>query len=216
MPVAEKVIDNPVPESAWNAWLARNGREYLLVNEKYSSALYITDGPSAGTLADGRAPGYVSKAIYKSGETGGKRMAPARITDENTALGYQSTPTMAGRDINNLYIDTIEGVEYLNVNNYRFVDASSAVKFSSLGDRVTVGSETVWADVDGLSSADRDGYGRIVGITAPPDGAWFVYDDKMACVATSLEKNPRSTIILPENGRLAFAGEPGAEFVLMK
>jgi hypothetical protein len=35
----------------------------------------------------------------------------------------------------------------------------------------------------------------------------------MNCIATSLEMHPRSTIILPDNGRLALAGDPGAEFV---
>jgi hypothetical protein len=36
----------------------------------------------------------------------------------------------------------------------------------------------------------------------------------MNCIAASLEKTLRETIILPENGRLAFAGEAGAVFTL--
>jgi len=50
-----------------------------------------------------------------------------------------------------------------------------------------------------------------------PDGvnsSWFVYDDKSVCIATSLEKHPRASVILPENGMLAFAGDPGAVFTL--
>ena len=115
---------------------------------------------------------------------------------------------MAGRDINDLYISKKNGVEYLRVNNRRFIDAATAKKFSGLGEVVTISAETIWVDIDeGMN-------GQIVGIAAPQNGSWFVYDDKMNCIASSLEKNTRTTVILPENGRLAFAGEAGAEFAL--
>ena len=64
----------------------------------------------------------------------------------------------------------------------------------------------VWADID------TDLGGQIIYIETPKNGAWFVYDDKMNNIATSLEKVIRDKIILPENGRMAFAGEPGAVF----
>ena len=38
--------------------------------------------------------------------------------------------------------------------------------------------------------------------------------NELNCIASSLEKNARVTVILPENGRIAFAGEAGAEFAL--
>jgi len=139
---------------------------------------------------------------------GGKPIVPAKIKDEHTALGYQDTPGMPGRDINNLKITSENGVEYLWINNQRFVDSASALDFSDLGERVAVGGETVWARV---GAGD---VGRIVYITAPHNGSWFVYDDKSVCIATSLEKHPRASVILPENGMLAFAGEPGAVFTL--
>jgi len=81
-------------------------------------------------------------------------------------------------------------------------------KNSEIGENVVLGSETIWVDID-----DEAG-GRSVNIITPQNGAWFAYDDKMNCIATSLEKNPRDTIILPDNGRLAFSGELGSKFVL--
>jgi hypothetical protein len=36
----------------------------------------------------------------------------------------------------------------------------------------------------------------------------------MNCIATSLEMDLRDWVVLPENGRLAFAGDPGAVFTL--
>jgi len=53
-----------------------------------------------------------------------------------------------------------------------------------------------------------------MGITTPHNGAWFVYDYRMNVIATSLEMHLRDAIILPDGGRLAFAGETGAEFIL--
>ena len=204
MPFAEKVVGNPVSGDAWNAWTARNGKEYLLVSEKYSSELYI-DSAIAKTLADERVYGYVSQGIY---ETVGVSFPAAAVVDENTALGFQNTPTMTGRDIVDLSIEETNGVEYLRLNNNRYVDAAAAVPFSGLGETVVIGDEPVWVDVDsGLG-------GRIVSVTKPENGSWFVYGDKMNCIATSLEKDLRGTIILPEGGRLLLAGEPGAGFIV--
>jgi len=115
---------------------------------------------------------------------------------------------MGGRDTNDLSITIRDGIEYLEIKNARYINAASAVKFSDLGDTIVISAEALWVDVDsGIG-------GRTIGITTPTTGAWFVYDDKMNCIATSLEAELRTTIILPENGRLAFAGEPGAEFVI--
>ena len=208
MPAAEKIEANPVSEAAWAAWGERNDKEYLLVNEKYTSMVYITGGYTARTRTDERAPGYVNMGVYRADETGGALIASAKIADEYTALGYQSTPAIAGRDINDLNVSTVKGAEYLNVNNYRFIDASAAQKLSAAGGHIEAGTETLWYDVDAGAG------GQTVAISAPAKGSWFVYDDKMNCVASSLEKHPRASIILPEGGRLAFAGEPGAEFEL--
>jgi hypothetical protein len=205
IPFAEKIEENSVPASVMEAWKARNDNEYLLVSEKHTSIGYFT--ALAKTLTDDRVPGYVTSGIYKPGERG-ISLNGARIVDEFSALGFQSTPTMSGRDINNIRITVQNGVEYLEVNNDRYISASAAGKFSEAGGRVVIGAETVWFNIDSDSSGQR------VSITTPENGSWFVYDDKMNCIATSLELNPRNTITLPQNGRIAFAGEAGAEFVL--
>ena len=204
MPFAEKIAENHISGDAWNAWTARNGKEYLLVSEKYTSAMYI-NMPHAGTLADERVYGYVSNGIYTAG---GVIFLVGRITDEYNAKGYQNIPTMPGRDIVDISIEEVNGTEYLNLNNNRFVDAAAALLFSALGDKFSIGNEPVWVNVDSGQG------GKTVSIVTPKNGSWFVFDDKMNCIATSLERTLRNTIILPENGRLVFAGEPGAEFTV--
>jgi hypothetical protein len=116
---------------------------------------------------------------------------------------------MLGRDTNNLSTSEVNGLEYLSINKFRYVEAAAAVEFQEIAGTVVINHETIWIDISaGLG-------GHIVNISAPQNGSWFVYDDKMNCIATSLERHPRETIILPDNGRLALAGDPGAEFVIM-
>jgi len=201
---AEKIGLNPVRKSDQEAWDARNGDEYLLVSEKYTSANYI-GAPMAKTLTDSRVPGYAGQGVYRGA---GMKIRSVKIIDGDTATGFQDAPAMSGRDTNNLCFINKNGAEYLNVNNYRFVNSSAAKKFSEINGSISIDSETVWVDI-----GEGPG-GQSIFIETPQNGAWFVYDEKMNCVASSLEKNLRDKIILPDNGRLAFAGEAGAEFVL--
>jgi hypothetical protein len=202
IPFAQKVEDHPVSASVTAAWAGRNEKEYLLVNEKHTSFDYI-GAPIAKTLADARTPGYVGAGLYAGR---GKAILMAKITNDTTALGFQDIPTMLGRDTNNLTITVENDVEYLHVNLYRYMDASAAVPFSALGESVVISGEPIWVNVDDSLA------GKVVAIDKPENGSWFVYDDDMNCIATSLEKNLRGTIILPKGGRLAFVGDPGAEF----
>ena len=211
MPIAERIGENPVPTGAAAAWAARNDREYLLVSDRHTSARYLS-ASIAGVLTDVRAPGYVTMGIYKSH---GATFPEARIIDENNAMAFQITPTMNGRDGMDISVLEIDGIEYLCFNNGDsvYMDSSAASRLSGMGSVVTIGSNVfhaegnaVWADID-------EGFGgRVIRIHAPQNGSWFVYDDRMNCIATSLETTLRDTVVLPENGRIVFAGEPGAEF----
>ena len=247
MPYAEKIMENPVSGAVWDAWTNRNDKEYLLASEKDTSALYITM-PILKTIADERAYGYVTQGVYASS---GAPFPAVRIADEFTALGYQNTPTMTGRDVVDLNVEVTNGVEYLHMNNSRYVEASSAAPLSSLGETVIMGDDPVWADIDDYLSGKK----VTISITSAPSvhstpiapsaapstpltfeapvttimsstseepvtdvetetGSWFIYDDKMNCIATSLEMKPRASTILPEGGRIVLVGKTGTEFVM--
>jgi len=204
MHFAEKIEPHFTSQEASDTWAARNGKEYLLVSEKYTSARYISLA-LAKTRTDERLPGYVSQGIYRAG---GCSFPLTKIADGSNAYGYQNIPTMMGRDIVNLFVTTEKGVEYLYVNNHRFIDAATAIPIEALDETFVISSETVWVSID-------TGRGvKVASIQTPENGSWFLYDDKMNCLATSLERNVRATVLLPEKGRLAFAGEPGAEFTV--
>lgn len=125
MPVAEKLEVSLVSDADEEAWKSRNPKEYLLVNEKYTSFAYVHSA-IAKILSDDRAHGYVGMGIYRGR---GAFIKSAKIVDKDTALGFQDTPTMSGRDTNNLYITNENGVQYLNINNFRYIDATAAKKF---------------------------------------------------------------------------------------
>jgi len=208
-PIAKRLEANVVPEPALEAWVARNDREYLLVSEMYLSAFYLS-GSMAKTMVDERVSGYVAQGIYRGG---GMPFPLARIVDENTAWGFQDIPAMAGRDTSDLRVSVEEGVEYLHIDGFVFIDAAAAVRFSEFGETVVLESGPIWADIDSAAGSSESG-GQSFSISAPTNGAWFVYDENMNCIATSLEKYPRTTVILPQNGRVAFIGEVGATFTI--
>ncbi len=206
MPVAVKVEPNAVSGEVMKEWESRNDKEYLLTNEKYSSFQYVRSG-IAKINTDERTPGYVGVGIYQSS---GANVKSARIMDANTAAPYQSTPTMTGRDTNLLRVEKEGGVETLYINHYAYIDASTIEKTSQIGDEVKIASGAVWYDVDESTA------GQSWQIKVPENGSWFAYDDKMNCIATSLEKDPRDGITLPINGRIVFVGEAGAAFSIAK
>lgn len=206
MPIAEKVEPNEVPDAIKQSWKEHSHKEYLLINEKYSSFEYI-HASLAKINADDRTPGYVGMGIYQGL---GKSIKTAKIINENLAVGYQSTPTMTGRDTNNLTFEIQDGMEILNINNYKYVDATSISEASAINGIVQITSGAVWFQIDEESS------GQNWHIQMPENGSWFTYDSKMNCVASSLEKNSRDVVTLPDNGRIVFVGEPGVTFVVTK
>lgn len=207
IPVAEKVEPGTASADAIAVWQARNDKEYLLVSEKYSSYQYVNAGV-AKVHTDERASGYVGVGIY---EGSGKNIKSARISDSRLAVPYQSTPTMFGRDTNYLSIETESGVEALFINDYRYIDASSIENVDQIGESVCIGAGgAVWFDLTEQSG------GQSWGIGVPENGSWFIYDEKMNYVASSLEKNVRATVTLPKSGRIVFVGESGEVFAISK
>jgi len=205
-PFAQRLEANVVSSNAQEAWDARNNREFLLVNERHTSMSFA----SAHVLAVqtySLIPGLVTSSNI---QTATVRPPSTRIIDENNAVAFSIIPTMGGRDGADMRVFTEDGVEFieLNAGDRVFMDAAYARKFSELGSQVTIANNAIWVDID------SDYAGQSVQITTPTNGSWFVYDYRMNTIATSLERYPRDTIILPHGGRMAFVGEPGVTFSL--
>ena len=206
MPIAQKLEDNPIGDAAVDTWLKRNDKEFLLVSDKYTSLQYV-ESPIVKTLMDERLPGYAIPGFYRGP---GRGFPTVKIIDADNANSFLITPTMPGRDGKDLAFITEGGVQYLDFNygNYLYIDANAVEKFSEASDKIIIDDRTIWFDVD------ADSAGQIIHVDLPQNGSWFVYDNRMNCIATSLEKAANDRIILPDGGRVAFAGEPGAIFNL--
>ncbi len=204
-PVAQKVEPNVISNQLTELWSSRAGKNYLLISEKYSSQSYLS-APVARICLDASAPGYVMQGLY---EAEGKFIRNARIIDENTALGYQNTPTMMGRDVNDITFAIEGSAEVLGVNAYRYIDEASILSASDVGDSLSTQTHAVWLRVDEKSKGER------WSITVPNTASYFVYDDKLNCIATSLEMVNKPFVTLPEKGYIAFVGDK-ADFQIAK
>jgi CubicO group peptidase (beta-lactamase class C family) len=205
-PFAQRLEENVVSANAQTAWDARSDREFLLVNERHSSMSFITSHVLA-LQTYFSIPGFVTSSNI---QTASGRFPSVRIIDENNAEAFSIVPSMGGRDGVDMRVFTRNGTEFIEANfgNRIFMDAANAKLFSELSDHVTITDDAIWVDIC------SDYAGQSIQITAPDNGSWFVYDYRMNAIATSLERYPRDTIILPNDGRLAFVGEPGAVFEL--
>ncbi len=204
MPFGAKIEPNSITQDIKQAWLNRTNKNYLLVSEKYSSTSYLEKQVARLSL-DEQVEGYVMMGEYKGS---GVMFKGAKIVSDSTALGYQSTPTMYGRDTNDIVFTTQDGADVLNINGYRYIDGNVIPNTSQIKDMIKTIKDTVWYKVDSSMS------GESLSISHNENSSYFVYDDKLNCVASSLELNERSFITLPENGYIAFVGE-NAEFSVM-
>ncbi|MCL2841076.1 MAG: beta-lactamase family protein [Defluviitaleaceae bacterium] len=200
---AQRLEPRVISSNAQTSWDTRNDREFLLVSPRHTSTMYFS--PVLSIQTDSQIHGYVtshheSQVIFPT----------LQIIDENHATAFISIPLMNGRDAVDLSVTNINGVEFMDMHSGDrvFMCATGAVQFSTLGNSVNIVNNTIWADIDPQHA------GQTINIFTPQNGAWFIYDNRMNPIATSLEQNPRESIILPEGGRIAFAGEAGAMFTI--
>lgn len=200
-PVAQRLEPNEIQQALTELWRGRSEKTYLLVSERYSSLKYYSN-PIARIALNDMAPGYVGGGNYQGA---GLTVRYAQIMDETSALGWQSIPTMSGRDTQDLTFDSSGGIDTLNVNNYRFVSEDVLRNASEINGTVRTGKDAVWYRIDDPAP------GQKWSITVPSEASYFVYDKDFNILASSLEAQEREFVSLPRDGYIAFVGN-NAEF----
>lgn len=190
----ERLEPNAVSAGALAAWAARSTKWYFIVNEKYTSQLYAASSLITGMGILPEAPGYVGNH---------------RIVDEARAEQYLSLPGTGARNGSDFRVYEENGVEYLDIGSYLCMESSAA--------------PAIWCGQGAYSTIQADGYarwyqagdlaGRLLRVTVPENGSFAVYDQNGAAVASSWTWGDTAAV-LPENGYIVFAGEPGARFYL--
>ena len=193
----QKIEPNIVDDAVQQAWIARNGTKYYMVNEIPTSPGYASTDYCVFTITTSEGlPGYAGTF---------------RILGASTAIHDVQVPVLMGRDSADLEISVIDGKEHL-----------SAAGFVYLSER---GMEELQAGENVTYAIQADGYarwftigeqdaGRVMTVVLPKGGSFAVYDAEDLCVHFSVMKG-NQPVQLPKGGKVVFAGEsPGDQFVI--
>ena len=112
----QKIDDNKLPAQVKAAWDKRAGKNYFLLNEKYSSEVYALSNP-------------FTKVILAEGVEGYYQYA--KITGTNTAKGLLQIPGSLGRDLSDVKFYTKAGTEYMEIGAGLYVSEAAVSKLST-------------------------------------------------------------------------------------
>ncbi|MGZ9585184.1 serine hydrolase domain-containing protein [Paenibacillus marinisediminis] len=190
---AEKLEANELSEETAAAWAAREGKMYYLVNEKYTSQVYLMVPPVSGVATFKDMPGY---------------LMTNKITGANEAISVLQIPVMAGRDTNDFRFYTENGVEYMQAGGSLLV-GQEAVKPLYTGPQskttIQANGHTKWYTVPEKAA------GKKMIVDMPKAGSFAVYDANGLCVNYTVVSGVHE-VVLPENATIAFIGEAGSQF----
>lgn len=206
LPAAERLEPEAADASAVNAWKEQDGRNFYLVSEKYTSALYYSHFRMKALVSE-------NPSGFLSFEDSELRMA--KITDKSHARFFQRVPGQVGRDLNDYRIERKDGRTYLVSNSGRYIREDGIEPLEAEQNHVIIGSggEAVW------KSFGEEHKNISLSIDAPEQGAWYLYESSgktPKCVASSYTQEAGKAFLLPAKGYLVFAGEAEAEFRIIK
>jgi CubicO group peptidase (beta-lactamase class C family) len=189
----QKVTDNPVSKKVKAAWKKRANKKYFLLNEKYTSQVYLLGSIIAKIVLPEEVEGYCGSAAIK---------------DENTARKLVQIPGSGGRDLSDLNFYKVGSREYLKSCESIYI-AEDAVKSLSTKPSFTckVGKKGYagWYRI-GKKSANKK-----IKVSVPKKASFSVYDEKGICTCYSMVSYT-DKVTLPTGGYIVFAGNPNTEF----
>ncbi|WP_219838168.1 serine hydrolase [Paenibacillus sp. R14(2021)] len=189
---AEKLQPQDLPTMTKEAWMQRDGKKYYLLNEKYTSLIYLVLPPSLLNVSK-QLPGYV---------------LDKRITGPNTAVSELQIPGMNGRDLSGLTFFKQDGVEYLDKGG-RILVSEDAVKPINVAKKLIV-TIPPSGFAEWYTISDKDG-GKIVKVNMSSDASFAVYNEKGTCIYFSVIGD-KNQVELPPGGSIVFAGDTGTKF----
>ncbi|MGB8454644.1 MAG: serine hydrolase domain-containing protein [Anaerocolumna sp.] len=191
---AQKLTANPISEDIKSAWEKRAGKNYFMLNEKYSSEYY-----TLGTLYS-KLPQYSDLEGY---------VLNAAIVDSNTARMNIQIPGTYGRDLRDLTFYKEGNTEYFNVGGNILI---------SEDDIPSLFNSAFTVDISGNGYAHwfkigKEAANKTIQVTLPKNSSFTVYDGKDAYVMDSYITK-KDTVTLPQNGYIVFAGDVNAHFAV--
>ncbi|MHC1682626.1 MAG: serine hydrolase domain-containing protein [Clostridiaceae bacterium] len=190
---AQKETVSKLPENISKNWTNRTGKNYYLLNEKYSSIFYMLSRPSAQVGFSKGFEGYlgINKIINKS-----------------SAIPILDGPGTMSRDQQDYCFFTKDKFEYLYANGSIYIEEASLNTLS------TDNKFTYTINKDGFAKWFKIGdksAGKEITVDIPQNSAFAVYDSNGALVNNSLITGIKK-VTLPKNGTIVFIGKSQAKF----
>jgi len=192
--LAEKLEVNLLPKKTAAAWAKREGSKFYLVNEKFSSMIYL------GTLIP-----LTTQITLKEGYWDSKQ-----ITGPNTAKHQIQIPVMDGRDTKEAHFYTESGNEYMEMADFLYVSESNVKPLD------TDQSSIVTLQANGHAkwfTIPEAAAGKTMNVALPSKSSFAVYDEKGVCINFTVVSG-NNKVKLPKNGTVVFAGVPNSEFAV--
>ncbi|MHA7581571.1 serine hydrolase domain-containing protein [Paenibacillus vandeheii] len=189
---AEKLEANELSQDITASWEKREGKRYYVVNEKYTSTVYLHSAPILPIHLDKETPGYISNT---------------KIIGANEAVTELQIPGLAGRDTKEIYFAKKNGVEYITAVGSIYASEEFVQTLYS-------GKQSVTTIQDGYAkwySVPATVKGKVMTVKMPENGAFAVYDQKGTCINHTVISG-KNEVVLPENGRIVFAGDVDSTF----
>jgi len=185
-----KASANNVSEQVQKAWEQRDGVSYYYVNGSASDETYAIENHRFTLRTNEDVWGYVNGRV---------------MLDENHA-GYQTImPGTAARDLSNVRMETVDGKEYLCMDeyNYRFISEECIPVLTEDVTEVALKTkEASWFKLDGAKNVT-------LRLELPEKSAAYVYDQYGNLRYTSHAAQYGNEVPLPEYGMIVFIGETG-------
>ncbi|GKU78838.1 serine hydrolase [Paenibacillus sp. L3-i20] len=191
--IAEKLEANELSPEVTAAWDKRNNKKYYVISEKYSSMNYFNGGSIVQLNMTKDVPDY----LFNN-----------KIIHANKAVTNLQIPTLAGRDTMEINFFQKNGVEYFTLYGSLYA-SEEFVKplYTGKGSSTTIGADghSKWFSIPDVAK------GKVMTVKLPSNGAFAVYDQAGICINHTVVSG-KNEVILPENGRIVFAGEAGSKF----
>lgn len=202
LPIAQKLDTKQTSKSGISEWKKQSGTEFYMVSEKASSTAYLQSF-MVKPLILMEPEGYL---VFE-----GTSLKMAKVKDESHAEFFETIPGQAGRDLNDYELSTHDGKTYLSYYGSEYLSSKDIDEFPIEDEEVVIGKDgkAIWFHC-GKEQSDR-----LITIETPKEGAFYVYDHtgkEMTCVSSSWVLGSGRQFLLPEDGRIAFAGPAGASF----
>ncbi len=189
---AEKLESQALSKETEDIWAKREGKTYYVLNEKYSSLVYMIN-PILNISRNKELMDY---------------LGDKKITGPDTAVSQHQVPGTGSRDSAEYRFYTQEGIEYFESAGSLYVSEDKVTPlYNGKQSKVTV-------QPDGYAkwySIPKAIAGKKMIVSLPEQGSYAVYDGNGTCVNYTVISGSNE-VILPENGTIVFAGNAGASF----